>query len=281
MRTVVQMNRENAMSVAAAALVTAAAALNRYRLRRWMRREGARATRKVRYGRGKLRGVWYRATGGAPTAVVNDETLAERVRAALGPLSKQLDVPRVHVAVQGGVSTLTGRVGSPHDVDVIRDAVASIPGVRDVECLLTPELLPGDTRPSEGGGAATPSKALKRLTGSVLAAGVPEPAATSALRAVLSVFVGRLPDGERAHLFAHLPEDVRALVQAAPPEVEPRLRSVAAFAAAVEATADLHGGDTVQVTQAVLSCLRELVPEEADDIATTVPAELRALWTGA
>ena len=56
-------------------------------------------------------------------------------------------------------------------------------------------------------------------------------------------------------------------------------------------TADLldlvatHGGlsdvSTRPVVAAVLRKLRELVPEEAADIASVLPAELRALWQAA
>lgn len=279
------MNRRRVVELGTGVLAVAGVGVlltrSRQQLRRRARRGLARVTRILRYHRGKLHGVWYRGTRGAPCAEVSDETLAERIRATLGLVTRQLDVPRVHVEVQQGNTTLTGRVGRHEDVVVIRDAVRGVPGVRGITCLIRPGLEPGDTRPSEGRAAARPSKALTRLVRATVAAGVPEPAALEALEAVLDTFIRRLPEGERAHLLAHLPQDVRRLVHPPWPRAGTRVRSLEGFVTAIDAAADLHGADALATTSAVLTTVRALVPEEAADITANLPAQLRVLWTDA
>jgi CBS domain-containing protein len=81
---------------------------------------------------------------------VADDVLADRVRSALGPIERRLDVPRVHVMVHDHIVVVHGDVPTRRDRDEIVSAVVTMPGVRGVEDLLHIGLLAGDTRPSAG-----------------------------------------------------------------------------------------------------------------------------------
>jgi hypothetical protein len=103
----------------AVAVATAAwLALRDDRGRALRKKAGRRATRLL--GRG--RGIAYRFAGGHPVLDVDDATLADRVRSSLGPLEKQLDVPRVHVMVEEHIVLLHGEVASAGDADQIEMA---------------------------------------------------------------------------------------------------------------------------------------------------------------
>lgn len=119
---------------------------------------------RLRHLEGVLRGVRYRITGGRPTPDASDDVLVDRVRSELGPIEKQLDLPRVHVMVHDHVVMVHGAVSSESEARALHDAVAKISGVEGVESHLHVGLGPGDTRPSEGHLTETPSEALERLT---------------------------------------------------------------------------------------------------------------------
>jgi uncharacterized protein (DUF2267 family) len=105
----------------------------------------------------------------------------------------------------------------------------------------------------------------------------------SALRAVLATFADRLPDDERAQLFGHVPVDVREL--AAIPrrygQRVPRLRTVTEFVASIATGGGMDTAHAEAIAEGVLGCVRQLVPEEAADVAAVLPAELRGLRTSA
>ena len=161
--------------------------------------------------RGPWQGVRYRLRGEHPDAEVSDLVLADRVRSSLGPLEKQLDMPRVHVMVDDHVVLLHGDAPGEAEARAIEKACIEISGVAGVESYLHVGLLPSDSRPSEGRAHPAPSTARKRLVAAAVAGGVDPGAAGLAVRAVLATFAARLPDGERQHLLAHLPDDVRGL----------------------------------------------------------------------
>lgn len=98
----------------------------------------------------RWRGVAYRLLGRHADPTVDDRTLADRVRSELGPVEKRLDVPRVHVQVQGHVVLLHGDVEWPHEAATIVRAARHVPGVVDVQSHLHCGLLRSDTRPSGG-----------------------------------------------------------------------------------------------------------------------------------
>lgn len=106
--------------------------------------------RRLRYLEGQGRGLEYRLRGGHPDEDVPDDVLADRVRSALGPLEKRLDVPHVHVHVEDHRVTLHGAVDTDASAAQLVRATAGISGVRDVDSKLHVGLGPGDTRPSEG-----------------------------------------------------------------------------------------------------------------------------------
>jgi uncharacterized protein (DUF2267 family) len=259
----------------------------------WLLRGGqaanvcAAAGRRARYLRGRWKGIRYRLAGRHPDPWASDDVLADRVRSELGPLEKRLDVPRVHVHVHDHHASLHGDVPTWEAADRLVDAVFHISGIYGVESYLHVGLTQGDTRPSEGRLRPGKSNALKTLVGAAIRAGAPEDLAPASVRAVLSAFVDRVPPPERDHVLAHLPADVRPL--ATPPQRSgklPRLRTVPELVAGVTAQAEpgengLPRGREALITESVLATLRGLVPEEAEDIAAVLPADLRAFWNAA
>ena len=241
--------------------------------------------RRVRYADGRLEGLSYRLAGRRPDPAVSDDVLADRIRSSLGGLEKRLDVPRVHVMVEDHVALLHGEVPSVADRSTIEWAVLHTPGVRGIESYLHVGLLPGSTRPSEGRAQAdeVPSAAMRQLLDAARDAGAAEDDARAAVRAVLATFAERIPKDERDQLLAHLPADVREL--AAVPrrqgEAVTRLRTLSEFVTAIAFRNGVSPEQAPSITESVLAHLRQLVPEEVDDVAAVLPEELRQLWTGA
>lgn len=249
-------------------------------LNKAMRHQVDLAARRLRRLSGSLQGVSYRMRGRRPDPGVPGTVLADRIRSSLGPLEKRLDLPHVHVMVEDHVALLHGEVGTDQEADEIEAAVAAVSGVLGVESYLHVGLTGGDTRPSEGRQIRPPSGARQQLFEAATGAGVDASVAAPVVRAILATFAERLPAGERDHVAAHLPVDVRSMFtaprrarQAAPPrtvhELVARIASVAA---------ELPSDNARAVTGAVLRQLRSLVPEEAADVGSVLPAELRELW---
>jgi uncharacterized protein (DUF2267 family) len=249
-------------------------------VRRMARRGFPVVARKGRYWRGRLAGARYRLLGGRPDPDVADDVLADRVRSSLGAVTKRLDMPRVHVMVNDHVAVLTGVVPSEAEGVEVKRAVEDVPGVRGVASLLHVGMGSGDSRPSEGRSQHEASPAYRRLTGAAGEAGVTEDAVLPAVRAVVGTFALRLPPGEREHLLGHLPADARAL--AAPPQVSGEAvrhaRTIPRFVALVAEAGGMSSSDAEAVTHRVLRELRELVPEEARDVKSVLPADLKDLW---
>jgi uncharacterized protein (DUF2267 family) len=269
----------SAGAVAAATVLLLLTGKRRSRVRRLLRQVGHRRVRAVRHLVGRWQGVRYRLKRRSPDPGVGDLVLADRIRSTIGPLERRLDVPRVHVMVKDHVALLHGEVDSPDQIDVIEHAVCKVSGVRSVESYLRIGLAPGDTRPSAGGQAR--SGASRRLLAAAQAAGAPEDRAPAAVRAVLAGLAAQLPPREFERVRAHLPADVRCLLEL------PRRRggmhappSPARILGAV--TADGGGPDTAQqVVAAVLGELKRLVPGEVAGVAAVLPAELRTVWEAA
>lgn len=106
--------------------------------------------RAARHTIGRIRGISYKARRRHPEPNVADDVLADRVRSALGPLEKHLDVPRVHITVQDHIVMLHGSVGSDVEESEIERAAAMVSGVRGVESHMHVGLGPGNRRPSAG-----------------------------------------------------------------------------------------------------------------------------------
>jgi uncharacterized protein (DUF2267 family) len=236
--------------------------------------------RHLRHVAGRLRGVRYRLGGRRPDPDASDHVLADRIRSSLGPLEKRLDLPRVHVMAEGHIALLHGEVGTQADADEIEAAVAAVSGVRGVESYLHIGLDRGDTRPSSGRAVDQPSEARRRLVTAASSTGVEPTAAPSVVRAILATFAERLPGDERQQVASHLPADVRSMFT--PPRRARKLapvRTVPDLVARVAATTEALPHDkAVDATRAVVHELRALVPDEAADVAATLPLELRDLW---
>ncbi|SBW23624.1 hypothetical protein FDG2_3860 [Candidatus Protofrankia californiensis] len=254
------------------------------RPRRIRRRIGLvreRVGRRFRYLRGRLRGVRYRLGGGRPDPDVTDDVLADRVRSRLGSVTRRLDVPRVHVTAFGHVIILHGDVATAADAIVVEDAVWRTSGVEGVVSMLHEGLVSGDTRPSEGDLTLLPSPMLRRLFAAAQQAGCTQETVQPAVRAVLTTFFERLPVAERRHVASHLPVDVQVLT--VPPrrrgQAPARMRHLDEFIEAVLRIDHIDRVHAHDITGAVLQTLRDLVPEEAQDVAAVLPEELRRTWT--
>lgn len=235
------------------------------------------ATRRVRYAGGRLTGVRYRLRGGHPATGADDGVIADRVRSTLGALTKQLDVPHVHVMVEDGIVLLHGVVDTATQAVEIEHATLEVFGVTGVESYLHVGLTPSDTRPSAG--REQPSPVLYRMLDAAGRVGIAEEDRSALVRAVLATFADRLPDGERAHVLAHLPADVASMFDAPRRCGRHPARTVATFADRVASAAGaVSRDDALAVSVAVLRELSADVPDEAADVAAVLPAELRALW---
>lgn len=111
---------------------------------------GREIRRRARFALGRWEGLMYRLQGRQPRELVADDVLADRIRSAIGPLEKRLDVPHLNVTVEGRVALLHGVVGTDDDAAAIERAVSDIAGVRGVVSHLHTGLAPGDSRPSAG-----------------------------------------------------------------------------------------------------------------------------------
>jgi len=238
------------------------------------------AGRRLRHVAGRLQGTNYRLRGRHPNPDVNHNVLADRIRSSLGGVEQRLDVPRVHVMVQHHIALLHGAVGTENEADEVEKAVAAVSGVRGVESYLHIGLEGGDSRPSAAGWLRQPSKAHDRLIEAATSAGVAPAAARPVVRAILATFADRIPPGERAHVGAHLPADVRELFtsprrthRAGPPRTVHEL-----VAQVASATSELPHDKAQQVVARVLQALRSLVPDEQTDVGAVLPPELRELW---
>jgi uncharacterized protein (DUF2267 family) len=131
------------------------------------------------------------------------------------------------------------------------------------------------TSSSEGAQLRPPSIALRRLLSAAIDTGIGPHQAGKAVHAVLSTFLQRLPEGERRHV-----TDVRRLAttrgRAGRPGRPPR--TVAELTAKVMTADGMSAERAGRVIAAVLGTLRILVPEEAADVASVLPSELRKLW---
>jgi uncharacterized protein (DUF2267 family) len=214
---------------------------------------------------------------------VPDDVLADRIRSALGPLERRLDVPRVHVMVEDHVALLHGDVGTAEQADQIEQAVETVSGVAAVESYLHVGLLRGDARPSQGRHEHPVSEARKRLIAAAVQAGVSEEHAWMVVRAVLGRFSERLPEGERKHLLSHLPADVVSMLDTPKRLGHPRrVRSLSDLVFLILVSTEALDPTTApQVVSSVVGELRRLVPEEAADVASVLPTDLRELWEGA
>ena len=270
--------------VVAGILGTAAVAAPESPVGRAVRRLADRLSRDVRYAVGAAPGILYRLAGRHPDRDVPDDVLADRVRSSIGPLLKKLDLPHVNVLVNERVATLHGDVGRVQDGDKIEHAVMAVSGIDGVISHLHVGLIEGDTRPSTGRSAVQPpSPALQALLDTAISSGASEP--RIAVHAVLCRFLDRIPDDERDHVLGHLPEDVRNLVgprhKGATTSGPARIRTMKELVDAVRDEEAIAPQFAEELTRRVVAVLHSIVADEADDVASVLPAELRELWLAA
>jgi osmotically-inducible protein OsmY len=108
-------------------------------------RRGARwAGRKTRYSAGRMKGRVLRSAGFGTSDTSNDRQLDEHLR---GTLRRQpVATDHLTTEVNDGVVRVRGEVASSADAQVIRQALASEPGVERVEDLMH---LPGEVPPNK------------------------------------------------------------------------------------------------------------------------------------
>ena len=241
-----------------------------------------RIARDVRSSGSSLPGMVYRITGRRPDPAVSDDVLADRIRSSLGPLEKDLDVPRVHVMVEDHVAIVHGDVGDKGDAAAIEGAIMRISGVTGVESHLHAGLIGGDTRPSRGAAVpATPSSAMREL---VEAAGTRAPGPTHAppfTRCCAASWIACPKTNARTYTPICRRTFERSRDPSAGSGERPRLRTLPQLVAAVTAEGGIEPRHAEAITRSVVGALRGVVPEEARDIAAVLPGELRELWTSA
>lgn len=266
--------------LAAGAIGVVAASAPESAVGRTARRVTDRLTRDVRYVAASAPGIAYRLAGRHPNPDVGDDVLADRIRSSLGPLEKRLDVPRVHVMVEDHVALVHGDVPNEEAAAAIEHAIMHVSGVKGVESHLHAGFVVGDTRPSQGTVVPPPvSDALRALLDAACDAGAAwDPRA--AVHATLCAFMDRIPEGERAQVYAHLPADVRALAGPVRRHGErpPRLKTLPQLVAAAIAEGGISPARAEEIVRAVVATLRSLVPNEDRDVAAVLPGELREMW---
>src|SRR5512134_530614 len=249
------------------------------RANRVLRRQVDLMARRLRYLAGRLQGAGYRLRGRHPDADVSDLVLTDRIRSSIGPLEKRLDLPHIHVLVEDHVALLHGVAESDREARELEEAVAGVSGVLGVESYLHLGLTRGDARPSAGRRVEQPSDARRRLLDAAARTGLDPAVAEPVVRAVLATVAERLPDGERNHVAAHLPADVRTMFTPPRRTRAARVRTVPELVARLcAACPELPHDQARQVTAAVVRELRAVVPEETSDIAAVLPADLRQFW---
>jgi len=250
----------------------------RSKLRRQFRQGARTLDRRRRYLDGKVQGWRYHRAWREPAPDVPDQVLVDRIRSTLGPLEKRLDVPHLHVTIEGRTAILHGEVPTEDDAAQLIDAVAQVAGVQAVRSHLRVGLIRGDTRPSEGRRPAT-STAMRQLVDAARTAGAPQP--EQAVGGVLRVLAGRLPPAEHDQLLSHLPADVRRLADGGRRRRWRRLppvKTVDEFDARVAEEGRVPHVQADRVAREVLGVLHTLAPEEDAGVSAVLPAEIRRLW---
>jgi uncharacterized protein (DUF2267 family) len=235
------------------------------------------AARRVHYQMGRLEGLRYRATGRRPDPSAGGPRLADRIRSVLGPLQRELDIPRVHVMAVDHDVVLHGDVASEEQARTLVDVVHAIPGVARVDSHLAVGFFRGETRPSEGRSHHPPSAALASVLAAAHGGGAATGTETAAAASVIGAFMSLLPPGERRHVLSHLPADLGPLARpSGRSRAARRPRHRAEFMAAALPLVAPDERETI--VESVIGALRDLVPEEAVDIAAVLPSDLRTLW---
>jgi uncharacterized protein (DUF2267 family) len=273
--TPTSMSRKLIIRAAGLATIVALLLAAGVRGRHLTRRTARRTLRKARYLTGRARGIRYRLVHGGPPEDVSDAILVQRIRSKLGPLERRLDVPHLHVSSQDRNVSLHGVVTTADDLQQLEDTARAVSGVRGLSSHVRVGFGPGDARPSQGRVAAS---SMMRNELRAAARDLDLDNRDEAVGTVLSVFLHRLPSGERNHVLVHLPADVRALTHPVAPRGAGRIPDEAALRDAVTSSGAVPSEKADQLIRAVLAVLRRRVPEEIADIAAVLPTGLKPLW---
>jgi uncharacterized protein (DUF2267 family) len=253
--------------------VAAAAVAARRQPRRpeWLRHVGDVLKRPVQRAQGGL-------LREARHEMVDDVVVADRVRSHIGPLLKEFDTPRVHVMAEGSRVLLHGEVVDEQARSTIEKAVRQVDGVSTVASYLSVGLLAGEARPSAGH-HEIPSRANRLFHDALQHAGLAGRPAELALVEALRGFTDTLPEGERAHVLAHLPRDVRSLMSEQHTCSQPLpVDDAEDLIARVEMASGLKRAESALAVRTVVGELALLVPEECDDVYAVLRPGLRGLW---
>jgi uncharacterized protein (DUF2267 family) len=251
------------------------------RVRRTLRRSGQRVRRRISYLRGRVRGLRYRMLARGPTPDVDDDVLEQRVRSTLGSLRRRYDLPPIEVsAVMDGSVVLDGYAPDLEQVRELEASLSEIPGVEMVISRI--QVDDAVLRPSQRRDPAA-SPLRRELLAAVRQLDVGDEEQVERLvAATLVALFSLLPDDPARHLRSHVPADVQMLI--APPIPIASDRKPRTTYELVDEVSQLCGrsaGTSRQAIAAVFATLREMVPEEMDDVQAVLPAAIKPLWRGA
>lgn len=209
-----------------------------------------------------------------------DADLADVVRTLLGPIVQGLDLPRIHVMAEGHRVLLHGDVASTSDAHTLERVVRGFPGVHEVESHLHIGLLPSDTRPSAADEVDSPM--LARLLGEASSIGLIGSEQIYAVRGTVGAILDQIPETERVHVLAHIPHDVRELIDPAQRRLPTRhWRDPESVELAAAIRSGITADAAAELTPRMIAVLREFVPEEDHDVQATLSHRLRDYWTAA
>jgi uncharacterized protein (DUF2267 family) len=190
-------------------------------------------------------------------------------------LLAELDLPRIHVMAEGNRVLLHGEVDTIESLERIEAAVRNVAGVETIGSYLRVGLLDSDSRPSSG--HVDPSKASRRLRDALVHTGISGRPAELALEHTLRLWTQAIPEGERAHVMSHLPDDVKAIVRTSDPRGD-SVRGSEELIDLVVLQSGLTAADGARAVSTIVHELHDLVPQDCDDVAAALPLGLRPMW---
>lgn len=211
-------------------------------------------------------------------SLAENADLADRIKSLLGPLTKTLDLPHIHVMAEGKRILLHGDVGTKWDAEKIEDTVADMAGVEAVESHLHVGLLNSDTRPSEA--APERSTMMSDLFDAAASVDICGNPAQAAVWGTLIAILEQIPPESRRHVSNHFPADVRTLLFPRRHLGDERTHWTTVLA--LDASAALRGGMRLESAEVlvplVIGVLRKYIPEEDHAIHAILNTHLKELW---
>lgn len=272
--------RRRALVATGSVLAGVVAVATRPRVRRVLRRSGQRLVRRMRYLRGRARGLLFRVLAAGLTPDVDDDVLEQRVRSTLGSLSRRYDLPPIEVtAVVDGKVVLAGHAPDLEQVREVETGICEIPGVDMVVSHIRVD--DAVERPSQRREPA-PTPLRRELLAAARQLDVGDDEQVERLvSATLAALFSLLPEDPARHLRSHMPDDVQALMAAPIPIASARKpRNSDELVDEVSQLCGRSPGTSRQAIEAVFATLREMIPEEVDGVHAVLPAGIKPLWTG-